>query len=81
MTGVIAIEGPEELKFTLAQFFQLWDVDLAGATAYVDGEKAPDAPKVILEDLTQVAVVFGTPPATIPATYPDFLGLRKGDKL
>lgn len=80
MTGVVSIEGPAELKFTLGQFFQLWGVALTGAVAHVDGRPAPDAAQVVLEDLQQVSVVFGTPPATIPASFPGFQGLGKGDK-
>lgn len=67
--GVLHIESPTNAVITLGQFFIEWDVPLTGATAYVAGQKVPDPAAVVLTNHQEIAVVFGTPPATIPSTW------------
>lgn len=73
--GILSVETTERRRYTLGQFFAIWDVPLAGATAYVNGVAAPDAAGVELADLQEIAVVFGTPPASIPKTLPEWTGV------
>ncbi|MDB5102081.1 MAG: hypothetical protein JWM80_6502 [Cyanobacteria bacterium RYN_339] len=73
--GILSVETTERRRYTLGQVFTLWGVPLAGATAYVNGKAAPDAAGVELADLQEIAVVFGTPPATIPSTLPAWTGV------
>lgn len=72
-SGVLHIENTVPHDFTLGQFFALWNVPLAGATAYVDGARQPDPSSVVLRNLQEIAVVFGAPPATIPSAFPPAL--------
>jgi hypothetical protein len=64
--GVIHVEYTEKEDFKLGQFFTEWNVPLTGATAYVNGQQAPDPANIILDDLQEIAIVYGTPPAKIP---------------
>jgi hypothetical protein len=73
--GLISVETQERRRYTLGQFFTLWGVSLAGATAHVNGVATPDAAGVELADLQEIAVVFGTPPATIPDKLPAWTGV------
>jgi hypothetical protein len=73
--GILSVETQERRRYTLGQVFTIWDVPLAGATAYVNGVAAPDAAGVELADLQEIAVVFGSPPASIPKTLPDWTGV------
>lgn len=67
--GVVHVEGGTGSSPTLGQLFSLWGVPLDGATVYVGGVKSTEAASLVFVDLMQIAVVFGTPPAVIPASY------------
>jgi hypothetical protein len=73
--GILSVETTERRRYSLGQVFTIWNVPLAGATAYVNGVAAPDAAGVELADLQEIAVVFGKPPATIPKTLPAWTGV------
>lgn len=68
-SGVIHVESPVLRDFTLGQFFTEWGVPLDGAKVYVGGQPVTETSGLVLKDNQVIAVVFGTPPATIPATY------------
>jgi hypothetical protein len=68
-SGVLHVESPKEQVITLGQFFTEWNVPLAGAKVYVEGKEVADGAAVALADHQQIAVVFGTPPAQVPASY------------
>lgn len=67
--GVIHIESPTARDFTLGQFFTEWGVPLDGAKVYVSGQPVAETTGLVLTNDQVIAVVFGTPPATIPSTY------------
>jgi len=82
VTGVIHIEAPTKTSFTLGQFFREWGVRLDGScvggycrpassvVVFVDGKRQTGSPGGIpFLDHHEVAIVIGTPPARIPATY------------
>ncbi len=85
-TGVLHTESPVDVDNTLGQFFVEWGVTLDGQcvgeycspewpiAVYVDGQPvANDAATltgIALVDRRQIAIVIGTPPASIPATFP-----------
>jgi hypothetical protein len=82
VTGVIHIEAPVRTSFTLGEFFREWGVRLDGScvggycepdatiAAFVDGQRRPGNPAVIeLTSHEEIAVVIGTPPSSIPATF------------
>jgi hypothetical protein len=83
-TGVIHLESARAQAFSLGQFFGTWGVYLAkncvgglcsppGAfTAYVNGKQVPptaDLDKLVLQQHDEIALVYGTPPKTIPSGY------------
>jgi hypothetical protein len=82
--GVIHMEAGEPTVFTLGQLFTEWGVRLTATCVggyctpgtpiayYVDGnEVAPmAAPALELDDLQEIAIVIGTPPATVPNKFP-----------
>ena len=85
VTGVVHIEAPEksETLFTLGRFFQEWGVRLdsscvggycrpdAAIAVYVDGDRrSGDPADVPLTDQEEIAIVIGSPPDSIPATFP-----------
>ena len=83
VTGVIHIEAPNETTLTLGQFFSEWGVRLdqscvggycepeASIAVYVNGEKQSGDPADIeLAAHDEIAVVIGTPPPSIPDSYP-----------
>jgi hypothetical protein len=86
--GVIHIEEPQTREFTLGQFLDVWEQtrDSSGffdsvvgmnATAYVDGDQVDgNYREVKLESLTQIALVYGEPPANIPDDH-DFGGIAQ----
>ena len=80
--GVIHVEAPAVAEFTLGQFFQEMAVRLdascvgelcAPATpvaVYVNGQAQSGNPAdIVLEDLQEIAIVVGTPPAVIPDSF------------
>jgi hypothetical protein len=81
-SGILHTEAPENRSNTLGEFFVEWDVQLdencvggycepdAPIAVYVDGEPYDGDPAAIaLEDQREIAIVIGTPPEEIPATY------------
>lgn len=69
-SGIIHIEAEEEADFTLAMVFIEWGIEPdQAATVYVDGEPVTTGLRTVIKPSTQIAVVFGTPPAEIPSTY------------
>lgn len=81
-TGVLHTEAPENQTNTLGQFFTEWGVRLdercvggycepeAPIAAYVDGERYDgDLAAIKLENGTQIAIVIGSFPSEVPATY------------
>ncbi len=81
-TGVLHTESATKKDNTLGQVFIEWNVKLtstcvatscAPATAvafYVDGKRFSGDPTAIdLSNHKEIAVVVGTPPATIPSSY------------
>jgi hypothetical protein len=82
VAGVIHTESPTRKNNTLGQLFIEWDVRLdtncvatyckpAKAVAvYVNGSQFAGDPRTIpLSDRKEIAVVIGTPPASIPAEW------------
>lgn len=79
-TGVLHTESASMVPNTLGEFFIEWDVllskDCVGdpcapgpVAVYVDGKPFTGDPNTIeLTDLREIAIVLGTPPATIPST-------------
>ena len=81
--GVIHVEAPQEVQFTLGQLFKEMAVRLdsscvdtycAPATnvvVYVNGQPhSGDPADIVLRDLQEIAIVIGTPPAQIPNSFP-----------
>ena len=79
--GVIHTESATQTPNTLGQFFVEWDVALSESCVgehcapdeeiafYVNGEPYTGDPAAIeLADMTEIAIVIGTPPAEIPST-------------
>jgi hypothetical protein len=80
--GVIHIEAPTKMQFTLGQFFREWGVRLDGScvggycwpaasvAVFVDGKRQTGNPaSILLLDHDEMAIVIGTPPAQVPATH------------
>ena len=68
--GEIDVESPVLRDFTLGQFFVMWGVSLAGATAYVNGVQVPDPAAVVFAQHQEIVVAFGRAPGTIPSAFP-----------
>jgi len=80
-SGVIHTEFRTRVLNTLGQFFAEWGVRLdrkcvggycrpASITFYVNGKRFAGDPATIgLSDHKEIAIVIGTPPARIPASY------------
>jgi hypothetical protein len=81
--GVLHVENDKERQITLGQLFTEWGVRfndqcVGGYCApdkphkvYVGGvEFTGDASTIMLKDREEIAVVIGTPPASIPAKFP-----------
>ncbi|MDB5100441.1 MAG: hypothetical protein JWM80_4862 [Cyanobacteria bacterium RYN_339] len=68
--GILHIEAPAQAVITLEQFLTEWGVSPAGFKGYVDGKETADVASIQLVDKRQIALVFGTAPATIPSAYP-----------
>jgi hypothetical protein len=80
--GVLHTEAKENQFNTLGELFTEWNVRLTSTcvggyckptapfTVYVDGTPFSGDPRTIeLEDRREIAVVIGTPPATIPSQF------------
>ena len=80
--GIIHVEAPETREFMLGQFLDIWQQTLTNSTAffgsisnmpvtaYVDGERFDgDYRTIPLQSLKEIALIYGTPPANIPANY------------
>ena len=84
-SGIIHIEAPMHKDFTLGQFFDIWNKKLnndqifnyvADANnplhVYINGTKVPDGTNyrdIKLHAHDEIAIIYGTPPSTIPASY------------
>jgi hypothetical protein len=84
-SGIIHIEAPVHRDFTLGQFFDIWNKKfnsdqifsyVANAnnplTIYVNGTKVPSGTNyrdIKLHAHDEIAIVYGTPPSTIPSSY------------
>lgn len=82
--GIIHIESPRQMNFTLGQFIDIWDhtqhdptlsasIAAGPVTAYVNGVKYQgDYRTVQLNSREEIALVIGSSSTLpIPATYPD----------
>jgi hypothetical protein len=80
--GVLHTEAKQNEFNNLGEFFTEWNVRLdrkcvggycrpaAPITVYVDGGRYSGDPRQItLEDRKEIAIVIGTPPATIPSSF------------
>ena len=83
ITGTLHTEAKKDQFNNLGEFFTEWNVRLddkcvggyckptAPISIYVDGDAYIGNPRQIaLENLREVAIVIGTPPTTIPSTFP-----------
>jgi hypothetical protein len=81
--GVLHTEAKQNQFNNLGEFFTEWNVRLdnkcvggyckpaAPISIFVDGHAYTGDPRQIeLEDLREIAIVIGTPPAEIPSTFP-----------
>jgi hypothetical protein len=68
-SGTVHIETTVPGNYTLGHFFELWGVPLENAEVHVDGVRVADAAAVTLIKRNEIAVVYGTPPAVVPARY------------
>lgn len=80
-TGVIHVEAPRQMDFTLGQLFAEWAVELDRScvggycepgefAVYVNGTRFDGDPAtIVFADLQEIAIVIGTPPAGIPSTF------------
>lgn len=67
-TGLIHIESPDTRSYTAQQIFDVWGYSVpSGATVYVNGQIDNLSHTLVAHD--EIAVVIGTPPATIPSSY------------
>jgi hypothetical protein len=85
--GIIHVEAPETIEFTLGQFLDIWQqtnstgffdsVSDMPVTAYVDGQRFEgDYRTIPLESLRAIVLTYGTPPEDIPADH-DFGGITR----
>jgi hypothetical protein len=83
ISGILHTEAKKNQSNNLGEFFTEWNVRLdakcvggyckpaAPISIYVDGDAYTGNPRQIgLEDLREIAIVIGTPPTEIPATFP-----------
>ncbi len=79
--GILHTESTETTRNTLGEFFTEWGVTLDAScvatycspatpiAVYIDGVLTPGDPRTIeILDRREIAIVIGTPPATIPKT-------------
>jgi hypothetical protein len=82
--GIIHLESTRAQAFSLGQFFGVWGLYLSKTcvgglctppgpmTVYVNGKKIPataDPVRLVLQEHDEIAIVYGTPPSTIPSSY------------
>lgn len=82
-SGVIHIESPQQMTFTLGQFIQVWD-NTSGISPkfeeltsgdknlqiFVNGNKVKDTyDKIMLSAHDEIVIVSGSMPQTIPSSY------------
>jgi hypothetical protein len=83
VSGILHTEAKKNQFNNLGEFFTEWNVRLddkcvggyckpaAPISIYVDGDAYTGNPRQIgLENLREIAIVIGTPPTTIPSTFP-----------
>jgi hypothetical protein len=83
VSGILHTEAKKNQFNNLGEFFTEWDVRLddkcvggyckpaAPISIYVDGDAYTGDPRQIgLENLREIAIVIGTPPNVVPATFP-----------
>ena len=84
-SGIIHIEAPMHRDFTLGQFFDIWGKKLSNdqifnyvanannpLNVYINGTKVSDGTNyrdIKLHAHDEIAIVYGTPPSTIPSSY------------
>jgi hypothetical protein len=84
-SGLIHIEAPMQRDFTLGQFFDIWGKKLSNdqiftyvadannpLNVYINGTKVPDGTNyrdIKLHAHDEIAIVYGTPPSTVPSSY------------
>jgi hypothetical protein len=84
-SGIVHIEAPMHRDFTLGQFFDIWGKKLSNdqifnyvadannpLNAYINGTKVPDGTNysdIKLHAHDEIAIVYGTPPSSIPSSY------------
>ena len=78
--GIIHVESPRNVDYTLGTFFAEWAVFLNsrcvgaycnGLKWYVNGVRQTGNPQsLVLKDHQEIAIVVGKPPKKIPETYP-----------
>src|SRR5438128_4783824 len=84
-SGVIHIESPVNRNYTIGQFFDIWNQKFNNTqlfdnavngrntlTVYLSGNKVPSGTNyrgIILGSHDEIAIVYGTPPSTIPPRY------------
>ncbi|MFY9873262.1 MAG: hypothetical protein WAK17_26425, partial [Candidatus Nitrosopolaris sp.] len=84
-SGIVHIEAPMHRDFTLGQFFDIWNKKLSNdqifnyvanannpLNVYINGTKVPDGTNyrdIKLNAHDEIAIVYGTPPSTIPSSY------------
>ena len=82
VTGILHTESATAKPNTLGEFFTEWDVKLddkcvggycepgTSVLIFVDGDRYTDDPDAIeLTNHKEIAIVIGTPPATIPSSF------------
>ena len=79
-TGVLHTETSKPVPNRLGQFFVEWNVHLTrtcvatyckGVAFYVNGHPYRGDPRtILLADRTEIAIVIGHPPKTIPSAFP-----------
>lgn len=82
--GIIHLESERTQAFSLGQFFAIWGLYLSkncvgnlcsppnDFTVYVNGKEIPptaDPVRLVLQEHDEIAIVYGTPPDTIPSSY------------
>ncbi|MGZ4336537.1 MAG: hypothetical protein ACXVRK_16395 [Gaiellaceae bacterium] len=83
ISGILHTEAKKNQSNNLGEFFTEWNVRLdakcvggyckpaAPISIYVDGDTYTGNPRQIgLEDLSEIAIVIGTPPTKVPSTFP-----------
>ena len=81
-SGIVHVESPEKKDYTLGQFFNEWAVRLDGTcvggycapqakiAVFINGKRHDGNPAdIVFVDHDVLAIVVGSPPAQIPATF------------